>query len=157
MLSKYIYSLLSLSYLYYYYSQEVEEAKKSLPQNFGTPTTMGNTQSYLLTNTILLASKRIWTSAQRVPADGKDQKSQSSSLNSLRHPTPGNESRQGQFSWAADTIERKIRKGVNELFEALGPKCRKCFHCKFFHICTVSLQVFFFFFFLNSIPVQNPI
>lgn len=37
MLSKYIYSLLSLSYLYYYYSQKVEETKKSLPQNFGTP------------------------------------------------------------------------------------------------------------------------
>ena len=35
--AKYIYSLLSLSYLYYYYSQKVEETKKSLPQNFGTP------------------------------------------------------------------------------------------------------------------------
>ena len=104
--AKYIYSLLSLSYLYYYYSQKVEETKKSLPQNFGTPvasltspTTMGNTQNYLLTNTNLLASKRTELRLRECLqlASIRNHQTQQPSLNSLRHPTQGKTNSAGQL------------------------------------------------------------
>jgi len=54
----------------------------------------------LLTNTILLASKRIQVSAVGVAAVEKYQKSLSSPLNCICHLA----ARQVQFSWAANTL-----------------------------------------------------
>ena len=66
---------------------------------------MGNTQNYLLTNTNLLASKRTELQLRECLQLGsiRNRQTQQPSLNSLRHPTPGNES-QGKTNSAGQLI-----------------------------------------------------
>lgn len=119
-LSKCIYSLLSLSYLHYYYSQKLEETRKFLPQNSELLLLLFNFYNHGKHSELSADQhnppgfQEDWTSAPGVPAVGKYQTSLSSSLNNLRHPTPGNES-QGKTNSAGQPIVYKGRYGKGQM------------------------------------------
>lgn len=116
--SKCIYSLLSLSYLHYYYSQKLEETRKFLPQNSELLLLLFNFYNHGKHSELSADQhnppgfQEDWTSAP-----GSACSWEVSDITELFSQQPLSPyswewiSGQDQFSWAADSIQRQIRKG----------------------------------------------